>query len=83
MTWLIFPFVTSRLFSHYLHSGAGNTADQFHEHIKYSLPVWNNCVKTHSIRHCIYDADMKKALKVTKTFHYDIIYIAIQCTAIK
>lgn len=52
-----------RLFSHYLHSGAGSTAEQFHEHIKYSLPLWHNCVKTHTIRHCIYDADFRKTLK--------------------
>ena len=54
-----------RLFSHYLHSGAGSSAKQFHLDVQNAISRWKECVSKNTQRHCVYDSDFKKSVKVS------------------
>lgn len=64
-----------RLYSHYFHSGAGTSSESFHKHILISLDIWKSCLSKHSLRHCIYDNSVRRALKAPIYTSFYIVHI--------
>ena len=59
-----------RLFSSYLFSGGGSTAQEFHRDVESSILKWKECTSNYSQRQCVYSPDLKDSVKVRTCIMY-------------